>query len=212
MEKSKLPVFYLNIDENIIDSGVSAISFVDTPATTEEWYKFNKLNDHNRLLFVTTEEKRIITGPVMLAETEILRFSDIIGYYKVKFSESTILKMVIKYFKENKIHNVNEDHNSDKQVNGVYMVESYIVGDNVKSMLYKDVKKGSWIASFYISDEEYWEELKSKDFTGFSLEGKFIEQYEKDLVEQMYNGVVDILSSDISDDEKEIKIKSILNV
>jgi hypothetical protein len=173
---------------------------------------FNELNDHNKLLFVETEEKRIITGPVMLAETEILRYSDFIGYYKVKFKEETILKMVKKYFKENKIHNINEDHNSDKQVDGVYMIESYIVGDRVKSELFKDVKKGSWIASFYISDKEYYEELKTKGFVGFSLEGKFIEEYEKELVEQMYNGVKDILSSDITDEEKELQIKTLLNI
>ena len=107
------------------------------------------------------EEKRLVTAPVMLAETEILRYNENIGKYNVKFSSDTIEKMMQKYFKENKIHTVNLNHNPKAQQDGIYMVESYIVGDRNKSELFKDIPEGSWVATFLVENQDVWEKIKS---------------------------------------------------
>jgi len=160
-----------------------------------------------------SDEKRIVTSPIMVAETPILRYHEIFGKYYVKFSEDTILKMMKKYFKENKINNVNEQHDPKKFIKDVYLVESFIVGDRVTSELYPDLPKGSWVGSFYIDNEEYWNKIKNtNEFTGFSLEGQFIEQYEEDMINKKFSEIEGIINSNMSDDDKEIKIKTILNL
>jgi hypothetical protein len=178
-----------------------------------EWVNHNMWNNNmSKVEFKTNEEKRIITAPVMLAETEILRYNPSIGKYYVKFSEDTIMKMMKKYFKENKIHRVNEEHDPTRVSKGVYMIESFIVGDRTTSELYPDLPKGSWVASFYIEDEDYWNKIKEEGFTGFSLEGFFEEQYEMEMINKVFTSVKNIVFSNLPDEDKEEQIKRILGL
>lgn len=178
-----------------------------------EWANRNMWNNNmSKVQFNMNEEKRIITAPVMLAETPILRYNPSFGKYYVKFSEETILKMMKKYFKDNKIHRVNEEHNPRRVGKGVYMIESFIVGDRTKSELYPEIPKGSWVASFYIEDKEYWQKIKDEGFTGFSLEGFFEEQYEMQMVEKIFTSVKNIVFSNLPDSDKEDQIKRLLNL
>jgi hypothetical protein len=178
-----------------------------------EWIHHNMSMGNMSKHIFQSDEKRIVTSPIMVAETPILRYHEIFGKYYVKFSEDTILKMMKKYFKENKINNVNEQHDPKKFIKDVYLVESFIVGDRVTSELYPDLPKGSWVGSFYIDDEEYWNKIKNtNEFTGFSLEGQFIEQYEEDMINKKFSEIEGIINSNMSDDDKEIKIKTILNL
>jgi len=190
MEKNEqFPLIYLEIDFEDMESGVSAISFVDRPATEVEWQTFNEKH-----IFEKKEDQRIITGPVMLAETPIIRFSPILGNYFVKFSKKTIFDMMKKYFKENKIHQVNEQHDSKKKVKDVYMIESFIINERTRSEAFKDLPDGTWMASFFVEDKEYWEnKVMEGDFKGFSLEGMFSEKYEEELAESIYSKIEKIL-------------------
>jgi hypothetical protein len=158
------------------------------------------------------DEKRIITTPIMLANTEIPRYHPSVGKYFVKFTPKAILKMMVKYFKQNKIHRINEDHNPDKVVDGVYMIESYIVDERNQSLLYPDLPKGSWVASFYVSDVEYWEKLKNEGFKGVSLEGFFQEIYEGEMIQKVFNSIKNIVFSNLPDDDKEEQIKRLLGI
>jgi hypothetical protein len=204
----KYPIIYLDIDENDMNSGMSSLSFVDRPATNIEWQTFN--DDY---YFKKNEIQRLITSPVMLAETPILRHSDIFGQYYVKFSKQAIFNMMKKYFKENKIHRVNEQHNSKRQVNNVYMVESFIVGDKVTSNLFNNIADGSWVATFFVEDELYWEDnIMNGDFNGFSLEGNFTEQYEADMINKLFSEIQEVSFSTLLDDEKISTIKKLLNI
>jgi hypothetical protein len=186
---------------------------IDWALRKMEWANRNMWNNNmSKVEFSLNEEKRIITAPVMLAETEILRYNPAIGKYYVKFSEETIMKMMKKYFKDNKIHRVNEEHDPRRIADGVYMIESFIVGDRNESKLYPNLPKGSWVASFYVEDKDYWEEIKKNGFTGFSLEGFFEEQYEMQMVEKIFNTIKNIIFSNLPDEDKEEQIKRILNI
>jgi hypothetical protein len=158
------------------------------------------------------EEKRLVTAPVMLAETKILRYNPDLGKYWVKFSPETIEKMMRKYFKENKIHKVNTNHDPKTRKDGVYMMESYIVGDRNESKVFPDLPKGSWVATFYVENDEVWDKIKSGEYNGFSLEGYFIEKYEDDMIAKIEEKLEEILSSTDSDTIKENKIKDLLNI
>lgn len=209
MEKEdKLPVYYLDINDEDMSSGVDAISFVDRPAIEMDWVKFSK---DKKYKYETNEAKRIVTSPVMLAETPIYRYEESLGEYYVKYSADTIFRMRNKYIMDGKQNRVNEQHDSTRPVKDVYMVESFIVGDKVESKLF-DVPDGTWVASFYIPDENYWnEKIMSDEFGGFSLEGWFTENYEYTLIEKKANKILEILESDKHDLVKEGLIKKLLS-
>jgi hypothetical protein len=158
------------------------------------------------------DEKRLVTAPVMLAETKIARYNPELGKYWVKFSKETIEKMMKKYFKENKIHKVNVNHDSTQQQDGVYMMESYIVGDRNESKVFPNLPEGSWVATFYVDNPDVWEKIKDGEYNGFSLEGYFIEKYEDEMITRINEQLERIVNSKDSDETKEQKIKNLLNI
>lgn len=158
------------------------------------------------------DEKRIVMAPVMLADTKIVRFSDDIGKYYVKFTPETIEKMMRKYFVDGKINNVNVNHQQGQKKDDIYMIESFIVGDRTKSLVFEDIPDGSWVASYYVGNDEVWEKIKSGEYNGFSLEGSFFQQIENDYIERTYERLKNIIDGDMSDEDKQIKIKELLNI
>ena len=157
-------------------------------------------------------EKRIVSAPVMLAETSIPRYNPEIGKYFVKFKKDTIFRMMKKYLKENKIHNVNTNHNPEEKKDGIYMIESYIVDDRNQSKLFPDIPEGSWVATFSVENDEVWKEIKSGEYTGFSLEGFFIEKYEDELITNIKKQIKKIVDGEGDELSKEDKIKKLLNI
>ena len=221
-------IIYLEIDEDDMYSGMSAVGFVDQPATEIVWNNFSKQKetlaiDWNnfskekgkgfKFAGEGDKKKRVVTGPIMVAETPIERYSKELGKYYVKFSEDTIFKMAKKYFKENKIHNVNENHDSKRTVKDVYLIESFFISDRVTSELYPELPMGSWMGSYFIEDEDYFNDIILSDkFQGFSLEGGFIENYEMAKVEQLFNSIKSIANSNLGELTKERKIKKLLQI
>jgi hypothetical protein len=120
--------------------------------------------------------------------------------------------MMKKYLKENKIHNVNTNHNPDEKRDGVYMIESYIVDDRNHSKLFPNIPEGSWVATFSVENDEVWNQIKSGEYTGFSLEGMFIEKYENEMINNIEKQIRDIVNGEGSDITKEDKIKKLLNI
>jgi len=170
----------------------------------------NKMNQNN--FSVVNEEKRLVQAPVMIPDTKIVRFSKTLGKYYVKFSKEVIERMMKKYFIDGKANRVNKDHDPNSFVDDVYMVESYITGQRNKSELFSDVPEGTWIATYYVKDDELWEQIKSGEYRGFSLEGGFYQTLEQEQVEKIYSTIKDILEKDLSDIEKENLIKELLKV
>lgn len=206
-------IIYLDIDTEDMFSGMDAISFVKTPATRLTWNKFSEETGDNVKHNFKIQDKRVVTGPIMLCETAIPRRSKELGKYYVKFSENTIFNMMTKYFKENKIHFVNENHDGTKRVNNVYLIESFIISDRVTSELYPDLPMGTWMGSFYIEDEDYWNDyILTDEFEGFSLEGHFIEKYEMSMVEDILDEIKTLVFSDQNEDVIVNKVATLLKV
>jgi len=200
-----LPLVDLTLDENIDNnSGMNRLSFVENPAIKTDWQLFENI-DLN-FAEIKDEDKRLITTPIMLADTPILR--EIKGkFFYSKFSPSTIEMMMKKYFMQNKIHNINESHDPKKVIDGVFMIESFISGTRANSTLYPNIPNGSWVSTFYVEDKKYWERIKNGTFTGVSLEGVF----EISDTEFLYGVVEQIINDNsLSEDEKFEQIKSIL--
>jgi hypothetical protein len=173
-KENKLPVIYLTIDDNE-EAGVEAVALVDTPAIEREWMAFNKKKAYR--FEVTSEDKRIISGPLMVAGLPIYRRDSDEKEYYVVFDADTIRKIVYKYMKQGRTDSVNEMH--ETALDGVFMFESFIV-DEMKPTPkgFSELPEGSWFGSFRVENDDVWQQVKDGDFKGFSVEGLFSEDRE----------------------------------
>ena len=147
---------------------------------------------------VVSEDERIISGPLMLADQLIFRNNEQFGQHYVKFSADTIKAIAIKFSKRKYQQNVNLMHDSNKIVDGVTMFESFIV-DKKRGIMpmagFEDVADGSWFGSFYVENPKVWDAIKSGGLKGFSVEGLF--DYEPTLSpeEEALNKIANLLET-----------------
>lgn len=162
----EFPIYKMRIDES--DEGVQYVSLVEHPATETNYLAFSK----SKMKFSENAEKKILTGLLMAANTPILRQDKERGKYYVIFEPDVIEKMVMRFFKQGNIRNVNVEHKLD--VEGVYMFESWITnssrGINPPNE-FADTPDGSWFGSYKIENDEVWQNRDK--FGGFSIEGYF---------------------------------------
>jgi len=133
--------------------------------------------DKEKLSFaIISEEKRIISGALMLADELIYRNNEKMGEHYVKFSADTIKMIAIKFAKKKYQNNVNLMHDPEQKVKGVTMFESWLV-DKERGIMpmkgFEGVADGSWFGSFYVENEKVWQSIKKGDYKGFSVEGLF---------------------------------------
>jgi hypothetical protein len=127
---------------------------------------------------ILSEEQRIISGALMLADELIFRAPNksIKTDHYVKFSADTIKMIAIKFAKKKYQNNVNLMHNPEQKVKGVTMFESWLV-DKERGIMpmkgFEGVADGSWFGSFYVENEKVWQSIKKGDYKGFSVEGLF---------------------------------------
>lgn len=183
-----LPVYKLTISEDDLESGIDFISLVENPAIEKDFMKFNGINQQ---FAIQDEEKKIISGPAMLADLPIYRRDDVRGEYYVVFDKETIYKIAKKWAVNNKYNAVNVDHKT--QIDGCILFETYLL-DFERGIMppkgFEDAKDGSWFVSYYVEKPQVWDEIKSGTWKGFSVEGyfDFVEPNEEDkMVEALKN-------------------------
>lgn len=168
-----LPLYMLEISDDVNDDAeVSFVALVDKPAIKKNWNAFKDIQKFE----IISEDKRIISGPIMLADSPIYRRDDVYGEYYVAFSKDTIVKIVQKFFKKRYQSNINLEHSQDFQVEGVTMFESFI-SDKDRGIMpmkgFEDAPWGSWFGSMFVENDKVWSEIKDGTFKGFSVEGIF---------------------------------------
>jgi len=145
---------------------------------------------------IQNEERRIVTGPLMIANLPIYRKSPDGFEFYVVFDADTIEQLVMKYYKAGLQHSVNLMHNGI-QVEGVYMFESFIV-DSQRGIAapkgFENVPDGSWFGSYKIENEEVWNLVKAGKFRGFSVEGIFLKKLITASDEQVIDKLKELLS------------------
>lgn len=167
-----MKVFYINIDE-MDGTGIDAISLVDVPAVQRNFLCFG---EEKPVKLNFDDSKHIITGVVCLADTPIYRYNEKYGEYYVVFTKETIQKMVEKFARMDLFKQVNLQHDDEKFVDGIYMIESYIVnsGRGIAPVEFADIPDGSWVASYKVDNEDLWKEIvNGNKLNGFSLQGLF---------------------------------------
>lgn len=190
-----LPIFMLDITDDVNDDAqVDFIALVDRPAIQKNWNAFNK----SQKFEIVNEERRIISGAIMLADTPIFRSDSTYGDYYVAFSKDTILKIVQKFFKKGFQSNVNLMHDSTAQFSDITLFESFI-SDPSRGIMpmkgFEDAPVGSWFGSMIVDNEEAWTKVKNGEILGFSVEGLFnYKPREVNKVESMVDAIKKILS------------------
>lgn len=169
----ELPYYEIVINnDDAEDTEVTYVALVDEPAIRKRWIWFDK---HEKFS-VTSEEERIVSGPIMVADMPIYRRCPDRGEFYVVFNAATIKQIVQKFFKRGSQGNVNLMHDPKAKVDGAYMFESWLV-DSAKGKPplpgYEDVSEGSWFGSFKVEDDVVWDCVKDGTFAGFSVEGIF---------------------------------------
>jgi hypothetical protein len=164
-------IYELVIEDENID-GCFAISLVEEPAIESNFVFFDK----ERVQFAAlNDEKRLVMGPILIPNKQILRVDGEGKPYHVFFKPETIKKLSEMYLKNKYTDSSTLEH--DKKINGVTLVESWIKESITKdkSALYGiDVPVNTWMGTFKIDNDEIWNDyVKTGEVKGFSIEGLF---------------------------------------
>ena len=179
------------IDPNLsAEEEVDFIALVDRPAIQRDFMAFN--GQVSLSFQVVSDEKRIVSGPAMLADTPIYRNQEGEEFY-VEFSKQTIEQIALKFFKKGYQANFNLMHDAGQQTTAVTVFESFITDSarGIRPMAgYEDAPEGSWFISAKVEDDAVWEKVKAGEVKGFSVEGLFIRKKtgktaEEQMVEQI---------------------------
>ena len=146
---------------------------------------------------IQDEDKRIISGPLMIANQRIFRTDPEMGDYEVYFSPETIKKIAIKMAKKGFHNNVNLMHNAEMKVPGVTLFEVF-QSDKARGIRpmkgFEDLADGTLFGSMYVENPVAWQMIKDGFIKGFSVEGNFGMKKKDEYLEQ-FEKIVDILNS-----------------
>ena len=181
----------LILDEEQEESGIDAISIVESPAIESD---FVALSAEEVKLAEVDKDKKILLGALLIPNKPIYRNGDE-GEYYIFFSKDTIVKASQMYLKNGYQNKSTLEHSQALQ--GLTLVESWIVEDEVmdKSRKYGlNVPLGTWMGAVKVNNDEIWQEyVKTNKVKGFSIEGYFADKMAKPKEEA---------KADLSEDEK----------
>ena len=168
-----MKLYDISIDPTDFETGLNAISLVEYPAVEVDFLAFAK--EESAVLQFADEERHIITGVAILADTPIYRIAPDGTEYYVRFTKDCIRSLVEKYFKFGLTNSVNIEHKDNQFVDGVTMLESYII-DKERGICpseFASAPDGSWVVSYKVSNLDVWSKIKSGEVKGFSVQGLF---------------------------------------
>jgi hypothetical protein len=213
----QIPVYEVIVDYDDEQTRMIRNSFVESPAVEISRFAFNKAN--SKLVFSENKSEQMFMSVSILADTPILRIDEKGNPFYVVFTKDNIRKIFNKFVMEGRNHEVTLYHNNSKDIDGTYMVESFMIEKGrVESPLF-DVPDGSLITTYWVKDKDKYEELLNDEkFNGFSIEiDSKLEQiayakYNTVDDSELINAIKTILYSTDTDENKENKIKELLNL
>ena len=127
--------------------------------------------------FKALQDKYELAGPLMVADKLIPRYDEEGNKYFVFFDAEGIKKLSYKLMTNKLIDSVNIEHDPNKSISDLTLVESWLVTDpeNDKSNSYGyKLTKGSWFGIYKVNSKEIWDKyIKTGLVKGFSVEGIF---------------------------------------
>ena len=170
-------IIELVLDEENNEIGIEAISVVENPAIEED---FIALNSNIIELAEADKEKKLLVGALLIPNKPIYRRSGDEEYY-IYFSKDTVVKASQMYLQNGNQSKATLEH--DHEINGLTLVESWIVEDEVHDKSRKfgmNVPVGTWMGSVKVNNDEVWNDfVKTGKVKGFSIEGYFADRMER---------------------------------
>lgn len=190
--KHRWQKYYVNVTDNKLENKGPALGLAGERA--------NDSNNNYRMsnAYHFAEDKRIVTGPLMVPNMEIARKADDGSKYFVYFTEDTIRKIAEKFAREKKLDRTNIEHDSEDIRDQNYLFETWIVEDaemDKAKALGFNVPKGTWMGSMRVMDDTTWNMVKDGKIKGFSVEGFFGEMSPAKEDEDLYNQVRNLVAS-----------------
>jgi hypothetical protein len=197
---AKMEIIELLIDENKIESGINAVSVVESPAIEEN---FVALKKHEVELKEIDGEKRILMGAALVPNKQIYRKNGDKEFY-IYFSEETVRKASELFLMRANQNNATLEHEK-KMLDGMSVVESWIIEDEKQDKSAKygfNLPKGTWMISMKVNNDEIWNKVKAGEVKGFSIEGYFVDKYEMSLQESEEDRLIKAIRDLILKDEQ----------
>ena len=200
----------LVIADDSQELAIDAISLVNSPAIEQDFVFFGK--EKNNLTFAKVdEEKRMLVSPALIPNKQIFRYDpNTDSEYYVYFSPETVRKASELYLKHNNHHKATYEHKD--RVSGVLTVESWIKeGDSDKSKMYGyDLPNGTWFVKMKITNDDVWQEIKSGNLRGLSIEGYFTNKFEEMQKQQPTpEQILSALNEIIKEAKTELKVEKV---
>lgn len=169
-----IPIYDVELNNQDESTGIFAISLVNEPAVQSSWLAFSK---NQKIMFsIENEEKHILTGVLMLADTPIYRVDEDGFEYYIRFSKSTIRKMAEKMFKNESQEMIDLEHDGEYLKKGdVQLIECFIkdINAGINPSAFSKIPDGSLFGTFKVNNDEVWKMVKDKTINGFSIFGQF---------------------------------------
>lgn len=164
----------LRLTINGEEDGVNIISLVEFPAVERNFIQLSK-----EVKLSLNEEKRELLGVALIPDFPIYR-RDEQGEYYITFNAESIRKIAIDFYKKLNVNMADVEHSHDME-NGITYFQSLIIdkGQGICPTAFKDLPDGTWIVGCKIDNDEVWDAVKSGEVKGFSIDGYFHAEPEK---------------------------------
>lgn len=164
MTYNGLPIFVVDLNDNTIFNN---ISIVDYPAIECD---FIKLSKETEIKFKVNEEKRTISGPVLIPNKPIYRRDDDGNEFYIKFEADTIRMFAEKFFRDGRQNEGNVEHSFG--VNGITFYESYLLNKErgIAPKEFEDLPDGTWMVSAKVENDDVWKLVTDGTLRGFSVD------------------------------------------
>lgn len=184
MEEQELKRYRLTIDDELFNT-MNLISLVDDPAIEQNAMLFGKdgkPSENNYAFAKGIPDKQEITGPIMRANFDIVRYNYFTGEkYFVYFTEEDTKKIMQEFMRHS--NNFATSFNHSFVLKNTYLTEIWSVvdpeTDKSKALGFENVQVGDIYGTFKCDSTEIWNEIVKKYVKGFSIEGYFTEILDK---------------------------------
>lgn len=184
------PIYIATVTDN--SEGINCISFVTEPAVESNFLQFAKQKEILKFNILDSNNRKVI-APIMRADFPIYRKDESGFQYYVKYTKEAIEVMARKMLADNVASKMNQQHNPNNPMYGVYLEELFIKDSSkgISPKGFEDIEEYSLFGVYSIENDNVWQDIQSGIFKGISLEGVFTlelapqEETEKDLLEEI---------------------------
>lgn len=164
----------LRLTINGEEDGVNIISLVEFPAVERNFIQLSR-----EVKLSLNEEKKELIGVALIPNFPIYR-RDEQGEYYIVFSAESIRKIAIDFYRKLNVNMADVEHNHNME-NGITYFQSMLIDkeQGICPAAFKDLPNGTWIVGCKIDNINVWNAVKNGTVKGFSIDGYFHAEEEK---------------------------------